>query len=155
MPLRNREMRMGCAAVAGALGALSCAAMAGPAKPLTPDSAVSDYCAAWSVTDRGARDRMLAQVWASDGVYSDPEPTLAAGRAALSDAIADFQHHYPGTHFRCSAPQIHHRFMRVTWVLLRADGTQVTHGVDFYDMARDGRIQRIVGFFGEPPAIMP
>jgi hypothetical protein len=146
---------MGCAAVAAALGALPCAAMAEPAKALKPDAAVTGYCAAWSITDRSARDRMLERVWAADGVYSDPDPTFATGRAALSEVIAVFQRHYPGTHFRCSAPQLHHRFMRVTWILLKADGGQVTHGVDFYDMARDGRIQRIVGFFGEPPAVTP
>ena len=129
--------------------------MAEPAKPLTPDAAVTDYCAAWSVADRGARDRLLAEVWAADGVYSDPEPTLAKGRAALSNVIANFQRHYPGTHFRCSAPQMHHRAMRVEWILLAPDGSQVAHGVDIYDMARDGRIQRIVGFFGEPPSVTP
>jgi hypothetical protein len=146
---------MECMAVVAAVGALSCAAMAEPAQPLTPDSAVSDYCAAWNATDRDTRDRLLAQVWAADGVYSDPEPTLTTGRAALSDAIADFQRHYPGARFRCSAPQTHHRAMRVTWILLRPDGTQVTQGMDFYELAQDGRIQRVVGFFGAPPAIAP
>lgn len=153
MPQRGHG-RIGSAVLVAAV-ALSWAAMAEPAKPLTPDSVVTDYCAAWSVTDRGARDRLLARVWAPGGVYSDPEPTLAKGRAALSEVIADFQRHYPGTHFRCSAPQTHHRAMRVTWILLRPDGSQVTHGVDIYDMARDGRIQRIVGFFGDPPAVTP
>ena len=118
---------------------------------VTPEAAVVGYCEAWNTPDRNARDRLLERVWAADGVYSDPEPTLAAGRAALSDAIAEFQHHYPGARFRCSAPQMHHRSMRVSWILLRPDGTQVTHGEDFYDMAPDGRISRIVGFFGPPP----
>jgi hypothetical protein len=155
MPRRGHELRVACMVLFAAVGALSHAAMAEPAKPLTPDSAVTNYCAAWSVADRAARDRLLARVWAADGVYSDPEPTLAKGRAGLSNTIADFQRHYPGAHFRCSAPQMHHRAMRVTWILLRPDGTQVTHGVDIYDMARDGRIQRIVGFFGDPPAVTP
>jgi hypothetical protein len=154
MPRRGHELRIACAVLFATVG-LSWAAMAEPTKPLTPDSAVTDYCAAWSVADRGARDRLLARVWAADGVYSDPEPTLANGRAALSNVIAKFQRHYPGTHFRCSAPQMHHRAMRVTWILLAPDGSQVTHGVDIYDMARDGRIQRIVGFFGEPPSVTP
>jgi SnoaL-like domain len=91
-------------------------------------------------------------VWAADGVYSDPEPTLAAGRAALGDAIAEFQHHYPGARFRCSAPQTHHQAMRVSWILLGPDGTQITQGMDFYDLAPDGLISRVVGFFGAPPA---
>jgi hypothetical protein len=150
MPQRGHELRIACAMLVAAVGP-SCAAMAEPAKPLTPDSAVSDYCAAWSTPDRGVRDRLLARVWAPDGVYSDPEPTLAKGRAALSDAIAAFQRQYPGTHFQCSAPQMHHSAMRATWILLRPDGSQVTHGMDVYDMARDGRIQSVVGFFGDPP----
>jgi hypothetical protein len=151
MPRRNRPLRTACAAAAAGLCAVSEVAAAAPAPHIAPAAAVSDYCAAWSVTDRGARDRLLARVWAADGVYSDPEPTLAKGRAALGEVIAEFQRHYPGAHFRCSTPQTHHRYMRVTWVLLKPDGAQVSHGVDFYDMAGDGRIQRIVGFFGDPP----
>jgi hypothetical protein len=154
MSRRGHELRIACAVLFAAVG-LSRAAMAEPAKPLTPDAAVTDYCAAWSVADRVARDRLLARVWAADGVYSDPTPTLAKGRAALSDVIADFQRQNPGAHFRCSAPQMHHRAMRATWILLGPDGSQVTHGVDIYDMARDGRIQRIVGFFGAPPSVTP
>jgi hypothetical protein len=45
--------------------------------------------------------------------------------------------------------------MRATWILLGPDGSEVTHGVDVYDMALDGRIQRIVGFFGAPPSVTP
>ncbi|THD57502.1 lipocalin-like domain-containing protein [Phenylobacterium sp.] len=154
MPQRGHELRIACAVLFATVG-LSCAAMAEPAKPLTLDSAVTDYCAAWSAADRGVRDRLLARVWAPDGVYSDPEPTLAKGRTALSDAVAAFQRQYPGAHFQCSAPQMHHGAMRVTWILLRPDGSQVTQGEDIYDMARDGRIQRVVGFFGDPPQAAP
>ena len=155
MAQRNRELRIGGLALVAMAGGVFSAARAEPARPLTPDMAVANYCAAWSVADRSARDRLIAQVWAANGVYSDPDPTYATGRAALSDVIAKFQRAYPGAHFRCSAPQAHHRFMRATWVLLKPDGVEVTHGVDFYDMAPDGRIQRIVGFFGDPPAVKP
>jgi hypothetical protein len=154
MSRRGHQLRIACAVLFAAVG-LSCAAIAEPAKPLTPDAAVTDYCAAWSVADRVARDRLLARVWAADGVYSDPTPTLAKGRVALSKVIADFQRQNPGAHFQCSTPQRHHRAMRATWILLGPDGSQVTHGVDIYDMARDGRIQRIVGFFGAPPSVTP
>jgi hypothetical protein len=86
------------------------------AHALSPDAAVVAYCAAWNTTDRADRERLLAQVWAPDGVYSDPEPTLAVGRAALSNTISAFQLTHPGARFRCSAPQAHHRAMRVTRV---------------------------------------
>jgi hypothetical protein len=139
---------------AGALASIAVAtrAAARPDARVTPDAAVAAYCAAWNTIDRSARDRLLERVWAVDGVYSDPEPTLAAGRAALGDTIAGFQHQHPGARFRCSAPQTHHRAMRVGWILLASDGTLLTQGMDFYDLAPDGRISRVVGFFGAPPA---
>lgn len=140
---------------AGAL-ASTAGAMRAPAQSdlrLTPEAAVVGYCAAWSTTDRGARDRLLARVWAANGVYSDPEPTLAVGGAALSAAIAQFQRDYPGNRFQCSAPQMDHRSMRVSWLRLGPDGKPLAQGMDFYDLAPDGRIGRVVGFFGAPPAV--
>ena len=74
----------------------------GPRRPVVA------YCGAWSITDRNTRDRQLARVWAANGVCMDPEPTLARGLPGLSDAIAEFQRHYPGNRFRCSAPQMDH-----------------------------------------------
>jgi hypothetical protein len=82
------------------------------------------------------------------GTYTDPEPTFAKGREALSKEIARFLTTYPGSRFRCSAPQTHHQSMRFAWLLFRADGTQWTQGMDFGEWAPDGRIRRIVGFCG-------
>ena len=123
------------------------------ARSLSPEAAVVGYCAAWNSVERAQRDRLLARVWASDGVYSDPNPTLTVGRAALSDTIAALQRRYPGARFRCSAPQTHHAAMRVTWLFLRPDKTEVAHGEDIYELAEDGRIRRVTGFFGAPPVV--
>jgi hypothetical protein len=125
------------------------------AHSLSPEDAVIGYCAAWNTDDRAERDRLLAKVWAPDGVYSDPNPTRTVGRAALSDTIASLQRRYPGARFRCSAPQTHHDAMRVTWIFLKPDKTEVARGTDFYELAADGRIRRVTGFFGEPPVIKP
>jgi len=122
---------------------------------LRPDSAVAAYCSAWSTADRAARNSLLARVWDADGVYADPTPTLASGRAALSDTIATFHQRFPGARFRCSAPQVHHQAMRFTWELLGADGAVQAQGMDFGELAVDGRIRRIVGFFGAPPSVAP
>jgi hypothetical protein len=122
---------------------------------LTPDSAVAIYCAAWNTDARAERDRLLANVWTSDGVYSDPNPTRTVGRAALSDTIAALQHRYPGARFRCSAPQVHHSAMRTTWIFRKPDGSEIAHGMDFFELAEDGRIRRVTGFFGAPPVVKP
>ena len=137
------------------VAAMTCAEAQRAAPVLRPEAAVADYCAAWNTTDPAERERLLARVWAPDGVYSDPEPTNAVGRAALSDAISTFHHSYPGAYFRCSAPQAHHGAMRVSWVLFRPDGSERLRGTDFSELAADGRIRRVVGFFGPPPEVRP
>jgi hypothetical protein len=121
----------------------------------TPAETVAGHCEAWNTTDRAARDRLLERVFAADGVYSDPTPIEVTGRAGLSDQIATFQREYAGARFRCSAPQIHHRDMRVSWLLLRADGSVEAEGMDFYELSPDGLIRRVTGFFGPAPAIAP
>ena len=118
---------------------------------LTPADAVAGHCQAWNSTDRLTRDRLLKRVFDRDGVYSDPTPTLVTGRAALSAEIAEFQRQHPGARVRCSAPQVHHRFMRVGWLLLGADRKLVAEGMDFYELGPDGLIRRVTGFFGAPP----
>jgi len=133
----------------------STATIAAPAKHLTPAAAVAGHCAAWNTTDRAKRDILLKRVFARDGVYSDPTPTYVTGRVALSKEIASFQRQYPGARFRCSAPQIHHDAMRVSWLLRDRDGKVVTEGMDFYELAPDGLIRRVTGFFGPPPALSP
>jgi hypothetical protein len=45
--------------------------------------------------------------------------------------------------------------MRFAWILFRGDGTQWTQGMDFGELAADGRIRRIVGFFGPLPTVAP
>jgi hypothetical protein len=137
------------------LALTSTATIAAPARHLTPAAAVAGHCAAWNTTDRAKRDILLKRVFARDGVYSDPTPTYVTGRAALSKEIASFQRQYPGARFRCSAPQIHHNAMRVSWLLRDRDGKVVTEGMDFYELAPDGLIRRVTGFFGPPPALRP
>ena len=127
----------------------------GPATKLSAVAAVEGHCAAWNTTDHAKRDLLLKQVFAEDGVYSDPTPTFVTGRAALSKEIASFQRQYPGARFRCSAPQAHHSALRVSWLLLRPDGTVLTQGMDFYELAPNGLIRRVTGFFGPPPEVSP
>ena len=124
-----------------------------PATNVTPAAAVAGHCAAWNTTDRLKRDVLLRSVFARDGVYSDPTPTYVTGPAALSDEIANFQRQHPGARFKCSAPQTHHGAMRVSWVLRGPDNKVLEQGMDFYELARDGLIRRVTGFFGQPPAV--
>ena len=114
---------------------------------------VSTYCSAWAEPERAKRDSLLREVWARDGRYSDPTPVSLRGRAALSTHIGSFLAQNAGVRFRCSAAQSHHYFMRFAWAIVAAGGTTIVSGTDFAELASDGRLQRIVGFFGDPPKI--
>jgi hypothetical protein len=45
-----------------------------------------------------------------------------------------------------SGVEVHHGFVRFAWNLTYANGSSV-QGMDFGELAEDGRLQRIVGFF--------
>lgn len=36
------------------------------------------------------------------------------------------------------------------WIFLRPDMTEGAHGMDFFEVAADGRIRGVTGFFGSP-----
>lgn len=153
--MRNGRGAITSAVLLAANGAVSAATIdnSGSANHLTPAAVVTGHCAAWNTADRAKRDLILKRVFAVDGVYNDPTPTYVTGRAALSDEIARFQRDHPGARFQCSVPQLHHNAMRVSWLLFGADEKLIAEGMDFYQLAPNGQIQRVTGFFGAPPTI--
>lgn len=113
---------------------------------------VETYGAAWNETDEAKRRALLEKSWADDGVYTDPQSN-AEGRDALVALIGGFQQQLAGaTIVPTSGVDEHHGKLRFTWKMLAADGSPVMEGIDFGEFAGDGRIKRIVGFFGPPPA---
>jgi hypothetical protein len=89
---------------------------------------IDTYLAMWNETDPTARAEHIERAWASDGYYVDPL-LEAEGHAALAEMAAGVQAKCPG-----------HRFRRVS-------------GIDRHhnELASDGRLRRITGFFGEIP----
>lgn len=144
-----------CIAGLAYLGALGTPAHAQspPAQQRSPaDTVVAGYCAAWETADRGAREALLAEVWAEGAEYVDPQPVRVTGRDALAAQILGFQRDNPGTTLRCSATQVHHGFVRYTWVMVGAYGAEGFRGMDFGELNSAGQLVRIVSFFGAPPS---
>ena len=56
---------------------------------------------------------------------------------------------------RPSVPEVpahideHHGYLRFAWELVGPDGTVALTGLDVGELADDGRLRRITGFFGE------
>jgi hypothetical protein len=100
-------------------------------------------------------ERLLEQVWTTNGTYTDPTPRHAEGRAALSALIDQLLRPLPGAYLRCSRAQRDGNAVLFSWIALRPDGRELARGTDFGEFAPDGRIQRIVGFAGAAPSVTP
>jgi hypothetical protein len=58
--------------------------------------------------------------------------------------------HFPGHTFRrTSEVDAHHTFGRYSWVLVAPDGVTAVSGTDIVEVDDQGRLTRIVGFFGD------
>jgi hypothetical protein len=115
------------------------------------EEVVALYASAWSAPDAAERRCALERAWADAGVYADPTARVE-GRDALVEHIGGFHAQMPGARIvLTSGVDAHHDAVRFTWALRAADGTTVTEGIDFGELAADGRLRRITGFFGPPP----
>lgn len=113
---------------------------------------VRQYLAAWNETDAAARQKLLAQCWADGGVYVDPRADLS-GRDELNNHIAKIQAGRPGARLEfMSGIDIHHNVVRFLWRLVQADGIVGDTSIDFGEIGPDGRLVKIIGFFGPAPA---
>ncbi len=113
---------------------------------------VEAYGVAWNEGDEAARKRLLDKSWADGGTYTDPQ-SHAEGRDALSAVISGFQRQMADARIvATSGVDTHHGCLRFTWKVEGANGATLMEGIDFGELAEDGRIKRIVGFFGPPPA---
>ena len=117
------------------------------------DETVRAYGAAWLEVDEAERRRLLQSAWSEDGVYQDPTAHVV-GREALIRHIADFHKRLPGTTIIfASGVDHHHGKLHFLWKMIGPDGQVTVEGRDFGEFDVDGRICRIVGFFGQPPPL--
>jgi SnoaL-like protein len=112
------------------------------------DEIVKMYCAAWNEPEAQHRRELLEKAWAADGTYTDPQSHVE-GREALAEHIGRFLKNSPGARIlQTSRADFHHGMFRFTWKFVGGDGKTVMEGIDFGALSPDGKLQRIVGFFG-------
>lgn len=126
------------------------------AEQRSPDEVVLAYIEAWNTPDEQARRDLLDRCWADDGTYTDPISEVQ-GKEALVAHIGRFLSEGPygrGPGHRipvASGVNHHHGMIRFSWALLDPHGASISQGLDFGELAEDGRLRRITGFFGPPP----
>ncbi len=107
---------------------------------------IDTYLATWNEPDATQRAALLAQCWAVDGAYTDPQSDVV-GRDALSTVIGGFHGSSPDSRFTLDGPiDHHHDHIRFYWTLHLGAGPQI-RGMDYGRVDHDNRLTRIIGFF--------
>lgn len=113
-------------------------------------STIDTHLAAYCEPDRGKRTELIASAWSEDGAVVDP-PIDGRGRTGIADIVDALLAQFPGHHFeRTTAVDAHHDHARYGWALVAPDGNVTLAGTDFATVGTDGKLTRVVGFFGEP-----
>lgn len=112
------------------------------------EQVIDTYCAAWSDPDPARRREILGRVWADGATYTDPT-VHASGLDELLAHVGTVVAARPGARVvRTSRVDAHHDLARFAWHVVLADGATLPEGLDLAELTPDGRIRRVVGFFG-------
>lgn len=114
------------------------------------DVLIDTYLEAYGEPDGDRRSELIGRVWSADGRLIDP-PFDGAGHMWISTMADALQGQFPGHTFRrTSEIDGHHGFARYEWELLPPDGSPPLSGLDVAELADDGTLRRVVGFFSAP-----
>jgi len=114
---------------------------------------VVGYVAAWNERDDRRRREIIASIWTENGTYLDAH-RHGEGHDAIDAMIKVAQDQYPGYSLRLvSGIEAHNGNVRFSWAAGGApEAPLYLGGTDFATVARDGRLQSVVGFADAAPA---
>lgn len=111
---------------------------------------VEAYQQGW-MADGDDQRRLLEVALTDDAELVQPNGR-SGGRDAIVLRIAGLGARWPGAHVEItSGLDEHHGFVRYSWNLRTTDSVVLT-GFDVGELAADGRLRRVVQFFGPLPA---
>jgi hypothetical protein len=114
---------------------------------------IDAWLEAFAEEDVERRTKLIEQAWSPEGRLVDP-PLEGEGYGGLSEAADLVNTHYAGHTFRrVSGIDTHHEFVRYGWELVGPDGNPVIAGIDVGEVAPDGRLRKVTGFFGDLPSL--
>ena len=115
----------------------------------TTTALVDTYFAMWREPEAAARRPLVEQAFTADGRHVDPHAD-ARGHDEVDAMIAGVHAAYPGFAIeRTSGIDQHGDQLRYAWRLDLADGSTLVAGLDVAELAPDGRLARVAGFWGD------
>jgi hypothetical protein len=116
---------------------------------MTDADSLDAYARAWNEPRAEDRRRLLEASLTDDAELVEPRGVFT-GRAAIIDRIVGFAERFPGAVVDITtAVDEHNGFARYGWQIRKADGDSMLDGIDVVERAPDGKLRRIVMFFGD------
>ena len=107
------------------------------------------YDEAWNTPDLSERRRLLEGALTEDCELVEPRGRFV-GRGAIVERIVGFTDRFPGARVDITSNvDEHNGFARYAWTIVNRDGSEILHGIDVVERAQDGRLRRVVMFFGD------
>lgn len=112
------------------------------------DPVIKMYDQAWNVSDPDERRRLLEGALTDDCELIEPRGRFA-GRDAVFERITGFANRFPGAKVDITTGvDEHNGFARYGWKIIDRNGSLLLDGMDVLERAADGRLMRVVMFFG-------
>ena len=112
------------------------------------DAIIGKYDKAWNTSDVPERRRLLEEALTDDCELVEPRGRFT-GREAIIDRIAGFFDRFPGATVDITTDvDEHNGFGRYGWRIVDREGSQLLEGIDVVERAADGRLRKVVMFFG-------
>lgn len=107
--------------------------------------------AAWSERHPARRARLLHESWCDAASFRDPFASVNGHDALDAHIETVLARSPPGARLVRSGPvEQCHGDVRFSWRVEGPDGTAFATGMNFGDLAADGRLSRVVGFWDTP-----
>jgi hypothetical protein len=112
------------------------------------DPVIEKYDQAWNASGADERRRLLEAALTDDCVMLEPRGRFV-GRDAILERITGFAQRFPGARVDITTNvDEHNGFARYGWKITDRQGGPLLDGIDVVERAADGRIGRVVMFFG-------
>jgi hypothetical protein len=112
------------------------------------DAVIEKYDQAWNASGVDERRRLLEAALTDDCEMLEPRGRFA-GREAIVERISGFAERFPGATVDITTNvDEHNGFARYGWRIIDREGNPLLNGIDVVERAADGRLCKVVMFFG-------
>ena len=113
------------------------------------DPIIGMYDEAWNASELSERRRLLEEALTDDCELVEPRGRFV-GREAIVERLTGFTERFPAARVDITSKvDEHNGFARYGWTIVDRDGAEVLRGIDVVERATDGRLRRVVMFFGD------